>query len=330
MKFSVVLPEQHPPHANPSGAFRRIVNHAKEAEKHHYYSVWIGEHEGARDIFFHPITTLSALSSQTSRVKLGLSMIAPLHHPIDLAYSLANLDVISDGRLIFCPVLGYRPEEFEAFQIPFHERSSRMEETISIVHELWTRDIVTHRGRHFEFKDISINPRPLQKPHPPIWVGGTTPASISRAIEFGDGWMPMSIFPFDKLKGMYHTYHSLLKKSGVAGRNIETPIFIEAYLGRTDEQARKAVGEQLLEKYNTYVKWGFPISSPKGGFTLDDLSDRILVGDLDSCIKKIERLQSIGINHLVLRFGFKGMQENVVLRALRHWADRLMPYFDKV
>lgn len=330
MKFSVVLPEQHPHDADPSAAFERLLNHAKEAEKRHYHSVWIGEHQAATDIFFHPVTALAALARETSRVKLGLSMIAPLHHPIDLAYSLANIDVISGGRLIFSPVLGYRTEEFEALQIPFHERRSRMEETISIILKLWTKEVVTHRGRHFQFKGVSVNPRPLQKPHPPIWVGGTSSGSIRRAVEFGDGWMPMSILAIDELRGMYETYRSLLKKSGVGHDKVETPIFVEAYLGRNNEEARRAVGKQLLEKYNTYVKWGFPISSPKDGFTLDDLSDRILVGDLDSCIKKVERLQSIGVNHLILRFGFKGMSHDVVLRTLRLWADKVIPYFEKV
>jgi alkanesulfonate monooxygenase SsuD/methylene tetrahydromethanopterin reductase-like flavin-dependent oxidoreductase (luciferase family) len=126
-------------------------------------------------------------------------LLLPLHNPVELAEVGAFMDVISGGKFLLGVGLGYRPEEYAIYGIPMAERVSRLSEAVGIIRRLWTEDHVTHQGRHWQFSDATIGPRPLQSPAPPIIIGAQVKAAIARAANIADGWLVVPIPTLDQL-----------------------------------------------------------------------------------------------------------------------------------
>lgn len=138
---------------------------------------------------FDGLTYAAALAARTKRITIGSDVVmVPFRHPIELARRITTVDIISGGRFVFGAGLGWIPKEFKDLGVPFKERASRTDETLSLLKRLWTEPSVTHQGKHFNFRDVIVDPKPIQKPHPPIWIGGASEASINRAIKYGNGW----------------------------------------------------------------------------------------------------------------------------------------------
>ena len=141
-----------------------------------------------------PLTALAFLAGATKRIRLLTHvLVVPYYHPIVLAKMVAVLDHLSKGRLILGIGSGYIEREFQALGVPMRERGARTDEYLRAMKELWTSDTPTFHGKYVSFDHISFEPRPAQRPHPPIWVGGHVPAVLRRAAELGDGWMPFML-----------------------------------------------------------------------------------------------------------------------------------------
>jgi probable F420-dependent oxidoreductase len=142
-------------------------------------------------------TVLALLIPVTEKVRLGTSVtIIPYRHPLEMARVVATLDVVSGGRVIFGAGVGWMAEEFNLLGVPFTERAPRTREYIAVMKEVWSKDHPRFAGKfvHIE-EDLHFAPKPLQQPHPPIWVGGESLPALKRVVEFGDGWHigPISI-----------------------------------------------------------------------------------------------------------------------------------------
>ena len=143
------------------------------------------------------ITLLSYIAGQTSRIRLVTSvLIVPHRNPLIAAKSLATLDVLSEGRLVVGVGVGWMREEFQALGLPpFEERGAVTDEYIRAFKVLWTEDNPHFDGKYISFDDISFLPKPVQKPHPPIWVGGESRPALRRTAELADGWYPLGSNP---------------------------------------------------------------------------------------------------------------------------------------
>ncbi|HZO10189.1 MAG TPA: TIGR03619 family F420-dependent LLM class oxidoreductase [Myxococcota bacterium] len=186
------------------GAFHEpdaIGRLATAAEALGFESLWTGEHVvlvdpqkppspvPPRSPFVDTIATLAFLAARTQRIRLGSGiLLLAQRQPIVLAKELAAIDVLSKGRLLVGVGVGYVPGEFEALGIPYAERGARTSEHIEVLRALWTQDAPAFRGRFTSFSGIQSRPLPVQKPHPPIHVGGMSPAALRRAVEQGNGW----------------------------------------------------------------------------------------------------------------------------------------------
>jgi probable F420-dependent oxidoreductase len=146
--------------------------------------------------YYQPFSVLGYLAGRTTKVRLGTSvLIVPMRNPIEAAAQLAELDVLTGGRLNVGIGVGWCVEEFEALGYPFHERGARCNEALEVVRKLWTEAEATHAGKYWRFARAQQGPKPVQTPHPPIYVGGHTPAAIRRAARFGDVWHPFKVTP---------------------------------------------------------------------------------------------------------------------------------------
>jgi probable F420-dependent oxidoreductase len=178
-----------------------MVRIAKAAEEADLESVWTGEHVVLPDPrvapspadpempFLDPAIALGHVAAHTDRLRLGTGIIIlPQRNPAVLAKELASVDVVSKGRLIFGLGVGYLEPEFRALGAPFEDRGAVTDEAIQAIKALWTMEKPAHKGRFFQFEGIDAHPRPVQKPHPPIVVGGMSRSAARRVARYGNGW----------------------------------------------------------------------------------------------------------------------------------------------
>jgi probable F420-dependent oxidoreductase len=172
---------------------------AEDAEALGFDSVWVSDHvvtpehlqAGIGPIFFDAFVVLSHVSALTRRVKLGTTvMVTPYRNPLVAAKIIASLDSLSGGRVILGVGTGGAPDEFAALGIPESQRGARTDEYLAAMIELWTNDPSGFQGRYVSFDGVRFAPKPAQRPHPPIWVGGRSDAALRRAARFGQAWHP--------------------------------------------------------------------------------------------------------------------------------------------
>ena len=168
---------------------RRLVDAAQRAGITY---IALGQHFLYGDLrWLQPIPLLARLAADVEpNVKLVTNiLIGPMYHPVMLAEEIATLDIVSEGRYVFGVGIGYRPEEFVSFGINPKERGARLDEMLQLLPMLWTQDRVTFDGRFWKLDDVTPHLRPVQQPHPPIWVGGVAMAGAKRAGRLGDGYI---------------------------------------------------------------------------------------------------------------------------------------------
>lgn len=187
-----------------SGPFttrERLRRLADLAEESGLESIWVSEHlvladprtppspMDPEDPILDPVTTLAFLAGRTESVRLGTGvLVLPLRSPLILAKALATIDVLSSGRLIVGIGVGYVEREFEALGVPFGDRAIRLEEYLAAIRSIWTDDHPSLQGKTVSFGGVQARPRPLQRPHPPIVMGGYAPPVMRRTVRDADGW----------------------------------------------------------------------------------------------------------------------------------------------
>jgi probable F420-dependent oxidoreductase len=190
----------------------RTVELAELAERLGYHSVWFSDHvvmgrtattrhtaneSGTRaypdqPVMLDVVACMGAVAARTSTLRMASSVhIAPYRHPLSSAHQFATIDVLSNGRLIVGVGSGWDPEEFAAVGASYEDRGAVTEECIEVYRKAWTQPWLEHEGRFFTIRDVSLEPKPVQKPHPPIVFGAVTPAGARRAARVADGLYPM-------------------------------------------------------------------------------------------------------------------------------------------
>jgi len=218
------------------------------------------------------LTLLTFLAGITQKIRLVPSvMIVPYRNPLLAAKMLATLDVLSKGRLTLGVGVGWMEEEFEALDArPFADRGEVTNEYLQIFKELWTNDNPSFRGKHYQFSGINFLPRPVQKPHPPIWVGGQSRRAMRRAAELGNGWHPVGAIPAAPLEpeDLAGDLVHLHRYAEAAGRDpgeldvaIKAPLYDSGLsssgsLSNTDRRRFSGQPEQILQDIQTYTDVG--------------------------------------------------------------------------
>lgn len=205
------------PSRGPMASPEALISLAQRAEDLGYDSVWVSDHiilprevssfypyspDGVATFtpdqpYYEPIATLNFLAGCTHRVRLGTHvLILPYRNPVLTAKMLATLDVLSRGRVILGAGVGWMEEEFRALGLSnFAQRGAVTNEYLRLFKELWTSREPEFHGEHYDVAGAGFLPKPVQQPHPPIWVGGHTGPALRRAAELGDGWMPIGLRP---------------------------------------------------------------------------------------------------------------------------------------
>jgi probable F420-dependent oxidoreductase len=184
-----------------------LVALAVEAESLGYHSVWVSEHlfhatyvaSRLGDAPYHEaLTILTAVAGATSKVRLGTSvLVLPWHHPVQLAKRVASLDDYSGGRVSLGVGVAQTEDEFENLGVPFTDRGRIADEMLTAMKILWTENYPKFNGKYFNFNDLQFEPKPIQKPYPPLLIGGGSRLAIDRVLAHGDGWHALSQSPRD-------------------------------------------------------------------------------------------------------------------------------------
>ena len=243
------------------------------AEELGYDSVWVMDHlfnngyirERLDDKpYYHPLATLSYLSATTRRVVLGTSvLVLPYHNPVELAKYTATLDHMSGGRVTLGVGVGAMTEEFEALGVPFRQRGALTNECIAIMKELWISPDPSYHSRRWSFSDLKFSPKPVQKPHIPLWIGGSSPGALRRAAMMGDGWHPSGMSPEEFRIGR----EEVRKLATAAGRSpdaltMSVRVEVEVHArpsGRRAQNRSRLPGdnvEQMIAGISTYQSAG--------------------------------------------------------------------------
>jgi probable F420-dependent oxidoreductase len=194
-----------------------LRNLAQRAESLGFDSAWVSDHiilprsvdsfypyasDGVATFrpdedYYEPLAALNFLAGCTQTIRLGTHvLILPYRNPVLTAKMISTLDVLSEGRFILGAGVGWMEEEFKALGLDtFAQRGAVTDEYIQLFKELWTKDNPVFQGEHYQLSESGFQPKPVQKPHPPIWIGGHTNPAIRRAAKYGDGWMPIGLRP---------------------------------------------------------------------------------------------------------------------------------------
>ena len=325
MKFGFITTE--------GGAyFKEALEEAVYGEELGFDSVWLEEHHSIRNHYWpSPLMALAGIATRTSRVLLGTDIVVlPFYHPVRAAEDMAMLDVISDGRAIFGAAIGYRPPEFELYDVSLEDRGARYVEMLKLIRALWTEDHVEYAGRFFNIKGC-IEPRPSHAI--PIWLGGWGELSLKRAAQLGDAWVPGPTANLEKLLNAQKQYHEFLKGAGKNPALLTAPLTREVVIAETREHAWELAEKFVMVNYRDEYGggWKHPLigSQDSTPVALDTLSrDRFVVGNPDDCIAQIQRfIETFGVDHLICRLYFAGMPHDHIMKELKLLAQEVFPAF---
>jgi probable F420-dependent oxidoreductase len=312
--------------------YREALEEVVRAEELGFDSVWMEEHHGVKDHYWpSPLTVLAGFATRTSRMLLGTDiLVMPFYHPVRLAEDVALLDVISGGRFILGTAIGYKPDEFALYGTPLEKRGARFEEGLKLMRTLWTEETATFKGQYYELENGRIEPKPLTKPHPPVWIGGWGKLTLKRAATLGQNWIPG---PTADLARLQDGKHQFLLHRSAAGLTAPTewPLTRDVIIADTDREARELAERHIMVSYrHEYAGgWRHPFIDASIAADLDGLMrDRFLIGGPDQVIAGIARFVEVyGLTHLICRLFFPGMPHAHIMRELDLLAREVMPAF---
>jgi probable F420-dependent oxidoreductase len=292
-----------------AGDIPTMLRLAMRADELGFDSVWVGDHiiiptqiasaypfspSGTppfkpEESALEPLTLLSYLAGCTSRLQLGISvLIVPHRNPLYTAKVLSTLDVLSSGRVVCGVGSGWMREEFDALGLPFDRRGAETDEWIRIFKVCWMDAEPEYHGRLYAFAKVKFEPKPIQKPHPPIWVGGNSRRAMRRAVEHGDAWHPGWLRP-DQLAAQRLELEAIAAKAG------RDPATLDITLLRP---------MQILDR---------PADGPR----------RALIGSAEQVAEDLRAYEQVGVNHVVL--GFRTTHGQEMLQQVERFAAEVKP-----
>ncbi|MFP6634501.1 MAG: LLM class F420-dependent oxidoreductase [Dehalococcoidia bacterium] len=245
--------------------------------------------------YYEPLAALNFLAGCTQKIRLGTHvLILPYRNPVLTAKMISTLDVLSEGRFILGAGVGWMEEEFKAPGLDtFAQRGAVTDEYIQLFKELWTKDNPEFQGEHYQLSESGFQPKPVQKPHPPIWIGGHTNPAIRRAAKYGDGWMPIGLRP---------------------------PAILEP----------EELAEKITRLRRLTMEAGRPEDAVSlcfsTGVTFDDspgATRRMMSGRAEQIAADLRQYQDLGIRNFIL--GFPGDSVAAVDEAMEQFSKQVMP-----
>ncbi len=305
MRFSLSLPLLRDPSS--TDPFAATFELARIAEEAGFDTATIGHHHFMPGNLSDPLTFLAAVAARTSVLRVGTGIFQlPAHNPVRVAEQVATIDQLSGGRVSLGVGLGWWPLEYEVFGSRFRERGARMEEALQILRLVWTQEATSFEGRFWSFPELTVHPRPVQRPHPPLWVAGVADAAVERAARLGDAWLCGPVQSLAKAESCLAAYHRAGGRSWVLRRyawlgssrqEVEEDV-LPAYVGGLLEHWRESVEDDAERELFARIDAGAPVRPS------EIAADRLLWGGPEDVVAQVERYRSrTGCDHVHAAFG---------------------------
>ncbi len=271
------------------------VQRAVLAEKVGFDTVFVGHHRFTPGFghTIHPLPLLAAVAARTERIRLATSIyLLPLSHPLDVAEEVASLDVLSGGRVIFGPGVGYRPYEYEAMGVSFRRRGAIMSEALQILEGVWRSERFSFDGEFFSFQELTLTPRSAQD-RIPVWVGANTLPAMERAARLADGWI---VGFSDRLPSLVPQLEHYRAHTDEHGRSSTVALMRLVGLGATRTEVEDSWLPAIYQMLRSYARVEAPSdrgdrtesklkAANRGEVSLAELgSDMLVAGEPDDVI----------------------------------------------
>jgi probable F420-dependent oxidoreductase len=293
LKVGITLPQ-----AGQQATRENVIHIAQNAESEGFDSLWVferllwpinpqtpypatpdGSLPNEYQIILDPLETLTYVAAKTNKIALGTSVMDILFHsPVILARRFATLDLLSEGRAIAGLGIGWSKDEYQVSNIPFKDKGERANEFLQVLKRIWTDDVVEFKGKYYNIPASKIGPKPVQKPHPPIYMGGFSPNTYSRIVNYDtNGWLGLIGGPLEYLDNIIKTIQNIANKANKDPNRFR--VILLTY-PNVDINSRNQSG-------TTSQGQRFP-----------------LTGTIDQIGSDIERIKQIGVDHIVFGYNF--------------------------
>jgi probable F420-dependent oxidoreductase len=329
------------PNSGPLASVENIVRAATEAEALGFDSIFVHDHvvwssamhrhhisSGAHEAllddqtadFYESLTTIGYLAAVTRRVQIGVAcLVMPTRNPIYAAKQLATLDHLSGGRVLAGVGLGskatFESDEFEVFGVPFNKRGRITDEYIEAMKAIWEQPLASYEGEFVSFKDAEIFPEPVQKPGPPLWVGGWTDHAARRTGRLGDAWVPGWLSPAEMGRGAEVVRQTATEH----GRDPEAITIAVEKLTVIDRDRDAAMARAIPTVQTSSKTYERDVDQIQ--FALD----RHIFGSVDDVKRRVAEFVENGVNHFELKLIYPTMDE--LTRQMELWAEEILPLY---
>lgn len=332
MKFCVQLNPQVSIDKPAASLMPTLIDQVRVADAVGFDAFSMGDHYNIPGLQrLNQVPALARLCAEAEHCAVGTAvMLLGLRHPVTVASELASLDVINEGKSFFAFGLGYRDDELNAFNLTKNQRFKRFVEGVEIIKKLWTEDNVDYQGQAFKLKNVSVDPKPLQKPRPPIWLAANTDAAVERAARMGDGWMIGPHSAIDELQRQVDLCRNAWSAAGKTGAPA-VPIIRETFVAKTRKEAVEKARPCLEQLYRAiYVKWkqNEAMSDPgELSWAFDKLArGRFILGSPEECRDQIKEYESrLGVSYMLPRFDWTpGLVQEEILASMRLFGEKVI------
>lgn len=342
MKFGLLYLPTYVPELDgpPAEFYDRMLEQVAFADELGYESVWLTEHhfDFYGGTLPNPAVFGAAIAQRTSRIRIGVAVsVLPLHNPLLVAEDYAMLDVLSNGRLDFGVGRGSVPTEYDQLGVSADDSAEIMVEATELITRAWREDEIEHRGRHFSYPRLSLLPRPVQRPHPPIWVGAVR---SSETFEWAgrNGFHVMVLpymFPPEVLKKQLEVYFAAAEQAGHDRSRLEVFAKFHVFAAEDAAEARRLAAP-------AYANYGRIATARSGantqeyyraaGSSFDQhvAEFKVIAGSPDDCIERVRYWRdTLGITHIGGTFHFGGLSQEATLRSIGLFAREVAPAFQE-
>lgn len=340
MKFGVlILPTYVPEHdGSEAETYAKMLAQIDRAEALGFDGVWLTEHHFTAygGLVPSPAILAAAIAQRTRRLRIGMAVsLLPFHRPVRIAEDMAMVDILSGGRLDWGIGRAYLQWEYQNLNVPMEESRERFAECLEIVLAAWTQERFSYAGRFYQYRDLTVLPKPLQRPHPPIWLAATT-SEESFVLAGQRGYHLMTIphtHTAADIRRKIGLYRQALAAAGhdPASRQVFARYYL--YVAETAAEARRDVEEPYLrnaaiaEQARTlgHLHAGI-FERPEPNYDRAVGEHRMLFGSVDECVEHVRYVRDeIGIDYLGLSFWFGGLAQEKALRSMELFVHEVLP-----
>ena len=345
MKFAFFVINQSPGTSSMKQVYDDGMEQVEWGEELGYDALFVAEHA-----FFHhgkpsPHVLLGNIAARTKRIRIGTGVsILPWHNPIEIAQDYATVDLLSDGRFDFGVGRGLFRGEFEGYGVPWQEAQERFDESLDIILKAWTEDPFSYKGKFHSYREVEVLPKPLQKPHPPLWQPCLSPSTMEKCLRRGiTPIIGASLTRLTDLKVMFERLSTVMEQTGTTHmEKVAHPfIYVSDTVEKAREEAREAMqwflddfgrmftlpeGREWPESYKFFEPWGEYIRSLSYDQVVND--DLVWFGDSTAIANKIRWLRDeCGVTYVLLFMHFGGLVHEKVMKSMELFAKNVMPEF---